>query len=266
MPSNFHVKNADIYEQLMGRFSSKLAPRFLEWLGLEKTVQQLLDVGCGTGSLTEYLLQQFPAANITALDYEAQFVAYSKTKFMTEKRVTIEQGDAEQLTYADAAFDHTLSMLTLHFMSNPVQGLKEMKRVTKRGGTVAATVWKAGGGGAQRMFWEVLETIDPMAAEKVKQMKNNPMTHAEGLQEAFQNAGLAQVALTELSIDMDFESFAHFWQPYAASDTKTNTFMNNLAPGNIDKLKEALQVRYLDGRSDGPRLFPSVALACKGRA
>jgi SAM-dependent methyltransferase len=266
MPSNFHVKNADVYEQLMGRFSSTLSPLLLAWLGLEKNAAQLLDVGCGTGSLIGELLQQFPAANITAMDYETQFVAHSAAKFAAHHRVTVMQGDAEALGFSDQQFDHTLSMLTVHFIANPVAALREMKRVTRRGGTVAATVWKAGGGGAQRLFWEVLDTIDPALAEKADQMKKSPMIHAQGLRDGFAEAGLAEVVLTELSIEMDFESFAQFWQPYGESDGKTNKFMQGLSPENRVRLKEALRVRYLDGGADGPRRFPAIALACRGVA
>lgn len=265
MPSLFHVKNAEIYEQLMGRFSALLVPQFLQWLNIA-AADSILDVGCGTGSLLQELLHQKIAAHITALDYEPQFIAYCAETYAAQKNVMMMQADAELLPFECHRFDHTLSMLTVHFIKDPVQALKEMKRVTRPGGIIAATVWKAGGAMAQKLFWDTVSEIDAGAAEKADAMKKNPMTHSQGLEDAFTQAGLSHVKITELSISMDYKNFEEFWSPYAVSDSKTNKFMASLAPGNAEKLREHLRIRYLDGKADGPRSFPAIALAVKAIA
>jgi len=262
MPSNFHVKNATVYEQLMGRFSSLLAPSFLDWVKAD-VGDAILDVGCGTGSLIGELLQRNPAANITAIDYEERFVEYSTQRFEDEQRVTIEQGDAEDLKFADDTFSTTFSMLTVHFVSDPVQALREMKRVTRPGGTVAATVWEDGKMQDHEMYWRAVSEVAP---EVANMRTGNGMTHAAGLANAFRDAGLPGVELTRLTIRMDYENFAQYWAPRGPDAAKTNKFLSRLPEGGIEKLHDLLRTAYLDGRSDGPRSYPATALAVKAPA
>jgi 2-polyprenyl-3-methyl-5-hydroxy-6-metoxy-1,4-benzoquinol methylase len=68
MTSEFIVHNAVGYEQLMGRWSQKLAPQFIEFAGIDNG-ERILDVGCGTGSLTFALARAAELNEIAAIDY-----------------------------------------------------------------------------------------------------------------------------------------------------------------------------------------------------
>src|SRR5262245_1881684 len=118
----------------MGRYSGPLAPEFADlaaiWAG-----QEVLDVGCGTGMLTGELVRRVGADAVTAADPSAPFVASIEERF---PGVAARQAPAEQLPLDDATFDAALAQLVVHFMTDPVQGLIEMRRVTKPRGVVAA--------------------------------------------------------------------------------------------------------------------------------
>ena len=73
MTSEFIVQNAAGYEQLMGSGSKKLAPLFIGFVGVENG-EKVLDVGCGTGSLTFALARAADVGEITAIDYSSVFV------------------------------------------------------------------------------------------------------------------------------------------------------------------------------------------------
>ena len=114
--------------------------------------RRVLDVGCGPGALTAELVRRVGADSVSAVDPSEPFVAAA-----TERHpgVDVRQGSAEQLPFPDDAFDAALGQLVVHFMADPVAGLTEMARVTRRGGVVAACVWDhAGGGGPLSRFWE----------------------------------------------------------------------------------------------------------------
>ena len=261
MPSTFHVKNATTYEQVMGRFSRQLAPKFLDWVG--ETGGTILDVGCGTGSLIEELLQRNAAAKITAMDYEERFVEACKEAYQEELRVLVEQGDAENLRYRDAAFETTLSMLTLHFIQDPVQALREMRRVTKPGGMVASTVWEAGKLADHELFWGAVARVNPQVAELRNNTRGNGTTRADGLVAAFREAGLRQITLERCTISMDYENAHEYWKPYGHDAAKTNKFLSKLTSEQVAELETQVRTAYLDGEPDGPRHFPAVALAVK---
>lgn len=263
MPSTFHVRNAEVYEQLMGRHSRDLAPLFLDWIG-DAPGNRILDVGCGTGSLIAELLQRNPAINITALDYEQRFVNYSHAAYGTLPNVIVKQGDAEAMRYSDGQFDSTLSMLTVHFIEQPQTALKEMKRVTKPGGMVAVNVWKAGGTAIHNLFWDLAAGIDPVAAAMREKTFRNPMMNADSLQAGLRDAGLQNVTLGEVTIQMEYASFDAYWQPHAKGGN--NKFLAQFAPGNAATLEAELRNAFLGGAPDGPRRFPAVALCAKGYA
>ena len=99
---------AQAYENLMGRWSCRLAGPFLDFAGLGEG-ERVLDVGCGNGSLT-FAIAERPVAAVTGIDLTEAYVAYARER-NRDGRVTLEAGDACALPYDDASFDRALSML-----------------------------------------------------------------------------------------------------------------------------------------------------------
>ena len=133
---------ADAYDRFMGRYSVPLAPAFADFADVSAP-QRALDVGCGPGALTAELVRRLGTDAVTAVDPSEPFVAAARAR---HPGVTIDRASAEHLPFDDDMFDASLAQLVVHFMADPVAGLREMARVSRHGGAVAACVWDHAGG------------------------------------------------------------------------------------------------------------------------
>ncbi|HUG35912.1 MAG TPA: methyltransferase domain-containing protein [Candidatus Limnocylindrales bacterium] len=263
MPSTFNARDAVAYDRLMGRWSRRLAPLFAQHAGIVPG-DRLLEVGCGTGSLTFALAETAPFAELTAVDYADVYVEAARA-VNRDSRVRVEQGDAVALVFADASFDRTLSLLLLHLVPQPDRAVAEMRRVTRPGGVVAAAVWDAEGGVvAQRIFWDTAAVLDPGAGAGRARAMGNPVVAPGGLRRLFIGAGLVDVEERPLSIRMEPESFADYWGPYASGEGPIGAYVAGLRVDARARLEEHLRAAYLAGRTDGPRSFTAVAWSCRG--
>ena len=263
MPSNFVARGPEAYNSYMGRWSKRLASGFLEFAGLVEG-GAVLDVGCGTGSLTFEIAARRIAASIDALDYEAGFVEAVNTR-KGAASINVRQGDAMALPYESAQFEMALSLLVLHFVPDAVRAISEMVRVVKPGGVVAAAVWDTFGGmPSLRMFWDTVVAIHPPAEQRRSGLLIRPMTRPNELQTAFQHAGLSNVAATLLTIRMDFESFEDFWIPAVFGQGTHSEFLAGLPEPTRRQIESSVRAAYLAGLPDGPRSFASSAWAVRG--
>ena len=141
----------------MGRYSAPLAPAFADFASVVEGLR-VLDVGCGPGALTDELVKRVGTWNVAAVDPSETFVRAVQERNPT---IDVERATAEQLPFKDSTFDATLAQLVVHFMKDPLVGLREMARVTRRGGVVAACVWDHdGGGGPLSLFWDAVSELD----------------------------------------------------------------------------------------------------------
>jgi ubiquinone/menaquinone biosynthesis C-methylase UbiE len=201
MSSKFHAKSAVAYEQLMGRWSRRLAKPFLEFAGLEAG-ERVLDVGCGTGSLTFTIPQVADIGRIDAIDYSETYIEAARQR-NTDPRITIARGDACALPFPDGAFDRALALLVLHFIPESEQAVREMSRVTRPGGIVAAAVWDSYGGMPyQRMFWDTAAALDPSAVAARTESYFKPMTRPGEMGTLWRKVGLDKVAEISITIRM----------------------------------------------------------------
>lgn len=263
MPTTFHARNADAYEQMMGRWSRRLAVPFLAFAGVADG-ERVLDVGCGTGSLTFALARAANVAGIAAIDYSPVFLEAAR-RANDDPRITFEQGDACALPHADASFDRALSLLVLHFIPEAGRAVAEMRRVVRPGGVVAAAVWDGYGGGPwQRMFWDTAAMLEPGAAAARREAYFRPMTRPGELRAAFSRAGLRDVGEAALTVRMDYADFADYWTPIAAGEAALGKYFATLGGEARRKLEEAVRAAYEAGEPDGPRSFAATAWACRG--
>jgi SAM-dependent methyltransferase len=262
MASNFISKGADGYEAFMGRWSKRLAPAFLDFAGI-RDGERVLDVGCGTGSLTFSITERADVASIEAIDFEEQFVEALRQQ-NKDPRINARQGDACALTFDDRQFDRALSLLVLHFVSEPAKAISEMRRVVRPGGVVAATVWDTFGGmPSQRMFWDTFCAIEPAAIARRSLALARPLTRPGELASAFAAAGLGQIAEASLTIRMDFNNFDDYWQPLIHGQGTLATFLSTLPASTTDRLQASVHDAYLCGGPDGARSFATTAVAVK---
>ena len=191
----------------MGRYSEPLAEQFAEASDV-RAGQRALDVGCGPGALTTRLVDRLGADSVFAIDPSPPFVAAIRERF---PEVDVRLGVAEDLPFADDYFDLTLAQLVVHFLTDPVSGLREMARVTRPDGRVAACVWDhAGGSGPLAVFWRAVRDIDPGARDE-SELAGAREGH---LVELCQTAGLEHLASSTLTVTVRFATFDDWWVPF----------------------------------------------------
>lgn len=262
MATTFSAQSAEGYEQLMGRWSRRLAPALVTFAGLAAG-DRVLDVGCGTGSLTAMLAARAEPASITGVDLARPYVEFARERLAAEGRVRIDEGDACALPYADDSFDRALALLSLQFVPQPELAVAELRRVVRPGGIVAAAVWDGFGGMPHmRMLWDTAAALDPtdVAARRLFR----PMYGAGEMAELWRRQGLLAVEDTSLLIRMDFADFEDYWRPFLGGDGPPGQYVTGLPEPARDRLKTHLRRAYESNRPDGPRSFAAVAWACRG--
>ncbi|MGH2591448.1 MAG: class I SAM-dependent methyltransferase [Actinomycetota bacterium] len=201
------IVGADEYDRFMGRYSTPLAPRFAD-LAAVQAGQRVLDVGCGPGALTAELVRRLGPDAVSAVDPSEPFVAAARKR---HPGVSVQRAAAEELPFGDRAFDAALAQLVVHFMADPVVGLREMARVTRADGVVAACVWDhAGGRGPLSPFWQAARELDP-AVEGESQLAGAREGH---LGQLFRAAGLREIEKSALSVSVEHPSFEEWWEPF----------------------------------------------------
>jgi ubiquinone/menaquinone biosynthesis C-methylase UbiE len=244
---------ADAYDRFMGRYSVLLSPQLAD-LGGVAAGQRALDVGCGTGMLTAELVARLGPEGVAAIDPSESFVAAMQER---HPDVDVRRGTAEQLTFADGAFDVALAQLVVSFMADAVAGVSEMARVTRRGGVVAISMWDLAGARAPiSPFWKAALALDPGA------MRDRPLVGGrEGeLADLLAKAGLGEITQTEFAATIEHPTFDDWWQPFGAGGGPVGTYMESLDPGGRVALREGC--RTLLG--DGPFTLHTWAWAARG--
>ena len=260
--STFMSADGDGYELQMGRWSKLLAPLFIEFARITSG-ERVLDLGCGTGSLSFALARNDRFAAIHGVDFSAAYVQYA-TKRSSERRLKFEIGDACALRFDNAAFDHVLSLLVLQFIPNADVAVREMRRVTRPGGTVAAATWDTATMPIHRIFFEAAAGVDPEARKIRSETCARPLARAGGLAEAWRQVGFCDVVQDRLTISMDFASFDDFWAPIEGRDGPFAKYFQQLLQTQKIEVRERVREAYLDGKSDGRRSYPAHAWAVRG--
>ena len=222
---------AAAYDRFMGRYSVPLAPLFADHAGIGGA-GRVLDVGCGPGALTAELVRRLGAEAVTAVDPSEPFVEAARAR---HPGVRVEQSPAETLPFTDSSFDAALAQLVVHFMADPVAGLREMARVTAADGVVAACVWDhAGGHGPISVFWDAARSLDQDVVDE-SQMAGARAGH---LTELFGDAGLREVDETALEVVLEHPTFESWWEPYELGVGPAGDHVAQLEPEERDALRE----------------------------
>jgi SAM-dependent methyltransferase len=227
---------AEAYDRFMGRYSRRLAPGFARFAGAEAG-QRVLDVGCGPGALTTELVGIVGSAAVTAVDPSEPFVEAVRAR---NPEVRVERASAESLPFSDGDFDAAMAQLVVHFMTDPLAGIREMGRVTRSGGLVAACVWDhAGGRGPLAPFWDSVHAVDPDAPDE----SHLPGAREGDLSRLFTEAGLHDVEETLLSVAVEHPTFEEWWEPFELGVGPAGGYTSGLDAQRRETLREACRAR-----------------------
>ena len=232
---------AEHYNRFMGRYTATLAPELVDAAGVAAGMR-VLDVGCGPGGLTRELVSRVGAKNVAAIDPESLFAAACRER---NPGTDVREGMAEALPWPDANFDVTLSSLVLGFMRDPDEGVREMARVTRPGGAVAACMWDTATGGMKMlsMFWSAVRQITP-GVEGERRMAGT----AEGdIVERFERAELEDVVGGTLVARADYKGFEDFWEPFTFAVGPAGQYLRSLSREQQERVRQACRAALPDG-------------------
>jgi SAM-dependent methyltransferase len=230
----------DSYEAYMGRWSRRIAPRFLEWLQAGEGLEWL-DIGCGTGALSAAILAQCDPMNLIAIDPSEAFVATARAR-VEDARADFRVGDAQALTLDSASRDVVVSALVLNFVPDKGKALAEMKRVARTGGTVGFYVWDYPGGGLElaAAFWNAAIALDPDASE-LAENKRFAVCTPDGLSDLATRAGFTPVDRIAIEVPTVFEDFEDFWRPFTLGTGPAPGYCASLDPAARQRLRDQLR-------------------------
>lgn len=253
------------YERFMGRWSRPIGRLFVDWLKIPAH-RQWLEIGCGTGALTEVILSECAPASIRAFDLSEQQVAYARTR-ITDRRVTLSVGDAQAIDAADGNVDVAVSALALNFMAHQQKAVAEMTRVVRPGGVVALYVWDfASRRNITQHLSEAMAAVAPEIEQQARAAQQADTTRPERLESLFRSAGLDPVETRSLDITAEFDDIEDYWasntsliSPLSAIGTAQSALRGTLIDALKVRLKELLPLN-----SGGKISFPARAWAARG--
>jgi ubiquinone/menaquinone biosynthesis C-methylase UbiE len=252
--------DSDSYERFMGQWSRAVGSRFLEWIAAPSRLNWL-DVGCGTGILTELILQLCAPAAVFGIDPQRAQIEHAKRQAFAQ-RVTLRVAHAEALPFSDAAFDVVASALTLNFLADRARALAEMQRVARRNATVAAFIWNFE---AERSpSWPLRVTMRTTGAE-VPQIPGTEASSLIALTRLFEQAGFQEISTTTIDVKLGYADFDEFWIAQTPSYNPTTRVIEAMSEGEREELMARVRAA-LPRRDDGRIEYEVVANAVKARA
>lgn len=261
----YQASDGAVYEAFLGRRSRRLAEPLLDFAAFPDD-GVLLDLGCGTGSLTYAMSARWPGRRIVGVDSSEAFLAVARSRGSGPAPV-FDLGDATALPYDDGTFTGVASQLVLNFIPNARAATAEMRRVTQHGGIVAAAVLDFRGGAVfQRLFWDTAAGLDPQAVERRARLFAAEAALPGGLRGLFVSAGLDRIEESLITIRMDYANFDDYWRPLLGGQGPVGSYVAGLADDLRERLETAVRAAYCAGVPDGPRTMSLTAWAVRGIA
>jgi SAM-dependent methyltransferase len=249
----------DLYEPYVGRWSRVVAREFLGWLDVPRGARRL-DVGCGTGALTQTILRDCAPRSVHGVDPSAGFVEFARHR---TNGASFELGDAQALPAKDGEFDAAVAGLVLNFVPKPERAAGEMHRAVRPGGTVGAYVWDyAGKMELMRYFWDAAVELDA-AARPLDEGVRFPLCNEKAFGKLFRQAGLRDVQVRAIDAPTPFRDFDDYWTPFLGGQAPAPGYCMSLDEGRRAALRDRIRSK-LPLRPDGSIHLVARAWAVKG--
>lgn len=250
------------YDHYVGRWSRRVAREFLAWLAVPHG-RRWLDVGCGTGALSENILEHAAPAGVDGIDPSEGFLRDAQER-IADERVRFQVGGAQELPFDEATFDAAVAGLVLNFVPDPGRAVSEMARVTRPRGTVAAYVWDyAGEMQLMRHFWNAAVELDPSARD-LDEGQRFPIAKPGPLESLLLGAGLGDVEVRAIDIPTVFRDFDDYWTPFLGGQGPAGAYAVALDEERQAALRERIRAG-LPIAPDGSISLMARAWAVRGR-
>lgn len=250
------------YEPYVGRWGRPVAREFLNWLNIPPNFRWL-DIGCGTGALSQTILQYADPAEVKGIDPSEAFVNYAR-EHVADNRVSFQVGDAQQLPFENDQFDAAVAGLVLNFIPDKPRALHEMMRVVTSGGLIGGYIWDyADKMQMMRVFWDAVIALNPATLD-MDEGRRFPICKPEPLHDLFQSVGLDQVEVRGIDVQTRFQNFDDYWTPFLGGVGPAPAYVMSLSDENRSMLRDDIQAR-LPVNSDGSIDLIARAWAVRGR-
>jgi len=261
-PRNDVWAAGDLYEPYVGRWSRRVAREFVQWLAVPAQ-SDWLDVGCGTGALSQTLVDHGSPRSVMGVDPSPGFVEYARAR-VSGGRTRFEVGNALSLPVESRSVDAAVAGLVLNFVPQPAIAVAEMARVVRPGGLVAAYVWDyAGKMELMRLFWDTAAALDPAAFE-LDEGKRFPICQPQPLAVTFEQAGLNDVETRPIDVATDFSDFDDYWSPFLGGQGPAPGYAMSLDESRRNVLRDRIR-SALPIAADGTIHLIARAWAVRGR-
>lgn len=258
----YAFSNAAAYEVYVGRWSRLVARQFLRWLNIPAE-STWLDVGAGTGILTQVILDQTSPRKVVGIDLSEQYLAYAR-QVITDERVELRVGDASKLEFDMAEFDTAVAGLVLNFVPSAETAVWGMKSAVRQDGTIAAYVWDYGNRmEMMRHFWDAAITVDP-SAKAFESGTQYALCNPDRLEALFAAAGLKNIDVIAIDVQTEFLNFDDFWLPFLGAQGSISKYLHSLDEDRLNAIQKQL-LQQLPIHSDDAIHLTARAWAIKGR-
>lgn len=252
------------YQRFIGRWTGRLADPLVAFAG-QLPAGPVLDVGTGTGSVVAALRQAEPGRDVTGIDVAEPYLAFARERGECGGATFLQQ-DAAVLDLPDDHFAGAFSCIVMNFLKEPAKALSEMRRVVMPGGIIASAVWDFRGGLVyQRILWDTIASLDPVAAATRDRIFSAPLGLPDGMVDLWRAAGLDDVTRESLTIRMDFSNFSDYWEPLLGGQGPVGGYVAGLEAEMQARVRDAVRAAFLAGAPDGERSLTATAWAVKGR-
>ena len=249
------------YEPYVGRWSRLVAQEFIRWLAIPENIKWL-DVGCGTGALSQTILDIANPEKVKGIDRSEQYVEFARNR-VDHPQAEFEVGNAQALPVESGTYNAAVSGLVLNFVPQPEQMIAEMVRAVHKGGTLALYVWDyAGRMQFMRHFWNAAAALDPTARD-LDEGRRFPLCNPDSLRKLFQNARISEVETRPIDISTDFKNFDDYWGPFLGAQGPAPGYAMSLSEGRRAQLRDRIY-NSLPFALDGSIPLVARAWAIKG--
>lgn len=248
--------SGDLYEPYVGRWSRLVAREFINWLALPEGCEWL-DVGCGTGAVSQAVLDIAKPMRLKGIDRSAGVIEYARQR-LDNALAEFEVGDAQSVPVQNETFDAAVSGLVLNFVPEPSRMLSEMRRSVRTGGTAALYVWDyADKMQMMRHFWDAAGALDP-AAQELDEGRRMSVCNPDALTGLFRKARLSRIVVRPIDVETTFKDFDDYWSPFLSGQAPAPHYAMSLSEDRRTQLREKIR--------DGLPFAPDGSIPLMARA